>query len=203
MSLLAIRVRPGVPANGDLEAVPVSGLLRRLWRDDCGALLAAEWVLIATLMVLGLVPALIAIRQGVLSELTEMANATRSLDQSFGFTGQRIGCNDDNVGGATLDRNGNPTGRLDPVIEQAIRIGAIDGRDVRLVNDRNDRGIRPAANDRGRTGDVRNVGLLQGGTQAFSAGSAFIESRHFGEDRPITLKSVPPTPTDPNQPPCD
>jgi hypothetical protein len=191
MNLLAIAVRPGVAVNGDVEPVALSGLLKRLWQDDCGALLAVEWVLIATLLVLGLVPGLIAVRQGLLSELTETANATMALDQSYGFTGQRIGCSDAAVGGGTLDRNGNRTNRVNPVIEQAVRIGAVDGRNV-----------RGEGNGNNRNGDHRTGDLAQGGTQAFSAGSSFIEGRHFG-GKSISLKSTAPNASDANQKPCD
>lgn len=65
-------------------------LLKKLYGDDCGALLATEWVVVATLLVLGLIPALIAIRQGTLNELFDFSNATASLDQSYEFNGQEI-----------------------------------------------------------------------------------------------------------------
>ena len=55
-------------------------LLRRLWIDDCGALIATEWVFVATIMVLGAITGLVAVRQAILSELTEFANAVTSLN---------------------------------------------------------------------------------------------------------------------------
>src|SRR6266852_3260141 len=61
-----------------------------LWMDDCGALLATEWVVLATLLVLGVVPGLIAIRNGLLHEMKDLANATMSLDQSYEFTGNEL-----------------------------------------------------------------------------------------------------------------
>ncbi len=64
------------------------GIFKRLWRDDGGAVLATEWLLVTTVLVLGLVPGLIAIRQGLLGELSDVSNATSGLDQSYGFTGQ-------------------------------------------------------------------------------------------------------------------
>jgi hypothetical protein len=134
-------------------------------------------------MVLGLVPSLIAVRQGVLSELTETANATMALDQSYGFTGQTLGCGDNARGNATLDRNGNRNGKTNPVLEQATRIGAVDGRGGRA--DRN--------------GSVQD----RDGSQAFVAGSSFVEGRHFGDNKSIPLKSTAPTTSNANQKPCD
>jgi hypothetical protein len=42
MKRATFMVRAGVAVQGEVEAVPVSGLLKKLWRDDCGALLASE-----------------------------------------------------------------------------------------------------------------------------------------------------------------
>jgi hypothetical protein len=63
-------------------------LLRRLWADDCGALIATEWVFAATILVLGIIVGLIAVRQAVISELTELAGGVMSLNQSYSFSGQ-------------------------------------------------------------------------------------------------------------------
>jgi hypothetical protein len=68
------------------------GLFRRLWKDDCGALIGTEWMLVATIMVIGVIPGYIVIRQGALRGLTDFANATGSLDQSYSFCGQRLEC---------------------------------------------------------------------------------------------------------------
>ena len=62
-------------------------LMRKLWNDDCGALIATEWVFVATILVLGAITGLVAVRQAILSELTEFANAVPSLSQSFSFSG--------------------------------------------------------------------------------------------------------------------
>jgi hypothetical protein len=51
-----------------------------------------EWILVATILVIGLIPGLIAVRQGVLSELVEFANAVMGLDQSYGYTGTQLVC---------------------------------------------------------------------------------------------------------------
>jgi hypothetical protein len=65
-------------------------VLSNVWADDSGALLATEWVVLATILVIGIVPGLIAVRQGTLEELLDFSNATMSLDQSYEFDGQEV-----------------------------------------------------------------------------------------------------------------
>jgi hypothetical protein len=63
-------------------------MIRKLWNDDCGALIATEWVFLGTILVLGIITGLVAVRQAVISELTEFANAVMALNQSYSFSGQ-------------------------------------------------------------------------------------------------------------------
>jgi hypothetical protein len=65
-------------------------LLRRLWQDDRGALIAGEWLLFATVLTIGLIPAYVAVRNGAVWGLLDLATATSSLDQSYSFSGQRL-----------------------------------------------------------------------------------------------------------------
>jgi Flp pilus assembly pilin Flp len=67
-------------------------LMLRLWNDDCGALIATEWVFLATILVLGSITGLVAIRQAVISQFAELANAVMALDQSYSFSGQGDNC---------------------------------------------------------------------------------------------------------------
>jgi len=82
----------------------MSRMFLRLWRDDCGALIATEWVFVATILVLGAITGLVAVRQAILSELTEFANAVMALNQSFSFTGQ-TNCQSSTAGSAATDAN--------------------------------------------------------------------------------------------------
>jgi len=66
----------------------MSRMLRKLWSDDNGALLASEFVFMTSLLVVGTVSGLVAVRQALVSELTETANAIMALDQSYSFSGQ-------------------------------------------------------------------------------------------------------------------
>ena len=63
-------------------------LVVKLWKDDCGALIATEWVFVATILVLGSITGLVMVRQAILTELSDFANALMSLNQSYAFTGQ-------------------------------------------------------------------------------------------------------------------
>jgi Flp pilus assembly pilin Flp len=79
-------------------------ILGNLWRDDAGALLATEWVFIATILVIGLIVGLRAVQQSVLNELEEVAGAIGSLSQSFSFGGVS-GCCDFTNSSAFTDQS--------------------------------------------------------------------------------------------------
>ncbi len=63
-------------------------LWKQLWRDESGAILTAETVMIGSIVVLGSMVGLNAAASAVNDEMVEMASAIRSLDQSYAFTGQ-------------------------------------------------------------------------------------------------------------------
>jgi hypothetical protein len=77
-------------------------LLVRLWNDDAGALIAAEWVFVATILVLGAITGLVAVRQAVIAELHDVANALLALNQSFSFSGQS-NCESSTAGSRFVD----------------------------------------------------------------------------------------------------
>jgi hypothetical protein len=70
------------------EVVSMRKLMLRLWNDDCGALIATEWVFLATILVLGSITGLVAVRQNVIAQFAELANAVMALNQSYSFSGQ-------------------------------------------------------------------------------------------------------------------
>jgi hypothetical protein len=82
----------------------MKNLFAKLWSDDCGALIATEWVFVATILVLGAITGLVAVRQAILSELTEFANAVLSLNQSYSFSGQS-NCQSSTAGSQATDVN--------------------------------------------------------------------------------------------------
>ncbi len=177
--------------GGQVEAqAKVNGIWRRLWQDDGGALLATEWVIVATILVIGIIPGLIAVRQGAVTELVEYANALLGLDQSYGFTGVAVGCGagDDTFGRDSV-RGGRAHG-VSAVAEKAVRVGALNAGDVR------------ATTREGR--EVLERAAHRGGVQAFTAGSGFVEQRHLnGNAKRINKGSVPATPNAGDAEPCN
>ncbi len=63
-------------------------LMRKLWRDDCGALISTEFLFVATILVIGLVVGLTAVRSAINAELTQFGNAVLALSQGFAISGQ-------------------------------------------------------------------------------------------------------------------
>src|SRR3954467_15072841 len=64
---------------------------KRLWADDRGALIASEFLFVATILVIGIIVGLASVRDAVNSELTELANAILALSQGYSIAGQS-GC---------------------------------------------------------------------------------------------------------------
>jgi Flp pilus assembly pilin Flp len=77
-------------------------LLSRLWKDDGGAIIAMEWIFVATILVLGAITGLVAVRQAVLAELTDIANAILALNNSYSFSGQS-NCESSTAGSQFID----------------------------------------------------------------------------------------------------
>jgi hypothetical protein len=65
-------------------------LFAQVWADDCGAILSTELVLFLTILVIGLVPGYIAMRQGALTKLLDFANSVMALNTSYSFSGQQL-----------------------------------------------------------------------------------------------------------------
>ncbi len=57
-------------------------VLCRIWREDDGVL-AFEWVLLVTLLTIGIVGGLAAARDAIIDELGDVAQAMLALDQSY------------------------------------------------------------------------------------------------------------------------
>ena len=57
-------------------------VLKRIWSDQRGVL-TFEWILLITLLVIGIVGGYSAVRDGVIDELGDVAGAILSVDQSF------------------------------------------------------------------------------------------------------------------------
>jgi len=60
--------------------------VKRAWLEDEGVL-SFEWVLLLTLLVIGIVGGLAAARDAIIDELGDVTEATINIDQSYEITG--------------------------------------------------------------------------------------------------------------------
>lgn len=60
-------------------------LLNSLWRDESGFVNSTELIFIATIVVIGMVTGLVTVRDQVVLELADVADAVSELDQSFSY----------------------------------------------------------------------------------------------------------------------
>ena len=60
----------------------MKSLLNRVWSEDQGVL-TFEWILLITVLVIGVVGGLSAVRDAVITELADVAEAVISLDQTY------------------------------------------------------------------------------------------------------------------------
>ncbi|HYV34591.1 MAG TPA: hypothetical protein VE988_02740 [Gemmataceae bacterium] len=65
----------------------MNALGKKLWQDDNGALLSAEYLFMATILVIGIVVGLAGVRDAINIELTELGNALLALSQGFTING--------------------------------------------------------------------------------------------------------------------
>ena len=64
-------------------------LLRKLWNDQSGAVLTAEYILIMTIVVIATVVGLSEIAVATNTELNDISNAIGASRQSYGYSGFR------------------------------------------------------------------------------------------------------------------
>ena len=61
--------------------------MKKQQKKEAGFIVSAELVLIATILVIGLIVGMVAIRDQVTAEMKDVAEAIGSLDQSYTFNG--------------------------------------------------------------------------------------------------------------------
>ena len=61
-------------------------MLRKLWNDEAGAVLSAELVMVATILVIGMTVGLSAVRNSVVTELADLGQAISEIDQSYSYS---------------------------------------------------------------------------------------------------------------------
>ncbi len=58
----------------------------RLWKEEAGAIVSAEIMLVMTILVLGVVVGLKSVRDSVVTELADVAQAIANVDQSYFYS---------------------------------------------------------------------------------------------------------------------
>jgi len=97
-------------------------LFARLWKDDCGALIATEFLFVATILVIGTIVGLANVRDAVNTELSELANAILALSEGYTISGQS-GCGAQTDGSQAID---TPSLVLDPINTAPVLSSNID-----------------------------------------------------------------------------
>lgn len=62
-------------------------MLSKLWLDDAGFIVSSELILLATILVIGLITGLTTVRDQVVQELGDVADAISEVDQSYSYAG--------------------------------------------------------------------------------------------------------------------
>lgn len=92
-------------------------ILTKLWNDEEGFIISVELILIATILVIGVVVGLVAIRDSITGELSDVGVAINNLNQSYtlyGITGPSAAVSGSSFGDNTdsSDPPGDPPGRM-------------------------------------------------------------------------------------------
>ena len=64
----------------------MKNMLKRLWADDAGFVVSTELVLASTLLVVGITIGQVTLRDVVITEISDTAEAIGEIDQSYSFT---------------------------------------------------------------------------------------------------------------------
>ena len=62
-------------------------LVNRLWNEEVGAIVSAEIMLVATILVIGMIVGLKSVRDSVVTELADVAQAFANVSQSYSYSG--------------------------------------------------------------------------------------------------------------------
>jgi Flp pilus assembly pilin Flp len=81
-------------------------VMKKLWQDDAGWIISVEMILIFTIVSLGLIVGLTALRNALVDELTEVANAITAIEQCYSWSGLS-NCSSSVCGSAATDKAGS------------------------------------------------------------------------------------------------
>jgi Flp pilus assembly pilin Flp len=76
----------------------MSNLFRRLWADDNGAVISTELVLVLSILIFGIIPGLVALRNSIIASLGNIGDTLVELVPSFTYSGFEVGA----AGGGTI-----------------------------------------------------------------------------------------------------
>ena len=62
-------------------------MIRKLWNDDAGFIVSSELILVATIVVIGMIVGLTAVRNQAVQELVDVGQAVGSMSQSYAYSG--------------------------------------------------------------------------------------------------------------------
>ena len=61
-------------------------MLRKFWSEETGAIVSAEIMLVMTILVIGVIVGLKSVRDSVVTELADVAQALANVSQSYSFS---------------------------------------------------------------------------------------------------------------------
>jgi Flp pilus assembly pilin Flp len=101
----------------------MKNLMSKLWNDDGGALIAAEYLFVATIVGIGVVVGLTGVRNAINAELTELGNAYLALSEGYIIKGV-TGCGASVDGSQAIDTPGllTPPVNTPPAIPSVIDV---------------------------------------------------------------------------------
>jgi Flp pilus assembly pilin Flp len=96
------------------EILTMRQVFSRLWKDEDG-IVALEYLLVATIIGLGLIAGITAVRQAIVTELVELAAAITNINQAYSYSGFSV-CIAQTGGGQAIDSVPSITlGPVDPI----------------------------------------------------------------------------------------
>ncbi|MEZ6055103.1 MAG: hypothetical protein R3C01_00220 [Planctomycetaceae bacterium] len=114
-----------------------TNVLSQLWNDETGLVLSSEMVLVGTIGVIGATVGLKAIAESVNRELTDVAMAVRSLDQSYSLEGT-TGCGASTAGSSFRQQDVSKSlDELCAVVDKEKK--AAEKREAQMLKDLQDR----------------------------------------------------------------
>ncbi|MBL8867321.1 MAG: hypothetical protein JNK93_17320 [Planctomycetia bacterium] len=69
----------------------MTNLFQKLWADDDGAVISIEFILVVSILIFGIIPGLVALRNSVNAALTTTGNLLNALIPSFTYSGWQVG----------------------------------------------------------------------------------------------------------------